>query len=112
MITEEEINKLAKALHDAQIAADAIKDVDDSGSCNMDQVTIVLEKWRASDVSKVCAITGISIGDKIGSSMWRMDRFINFRTHGQASRNYTQVQAAYKVLLDAGFNVNVFYRLD
>jgi|SRR5688500_10682094 len=103
---------LVNALKKAQEEADKFKDYPDGGTVNSDTVTITLKQWYESDVFIVSEQSGIKIGRKLGSSLWKNSRRVNFRTDGQGARNTKQMEVACKVLEEAGYDATMFYRMD
>ena len=112
MKQREEIEKLATALTEANKAAKALENYPDGGTCCMDSPTITLDGWRRSDIDKACAIAGVSIEDKMGSSWWKNSRFVRTFENGMASRRMRQAEVAVEVLRKHGFSAAVFYMMD
>lgn len=106
------ISKLVAVLKKAQQAADQFKDHQDEGSANLDSVTITLKHWTEDSVNTVSNQSGIRIGRKLGSSMWRNSRFVHFDTHGARARNTFACEAACKVLQEEGYEASVYYKMD
>lgn len=111
MVTDNQIQDLANALRYADEMARAVK-VKDEGSCNMDAPTIALLGWPISAIRKASEISGVRIGDKIQSKLWRNDRWLYTKQSGAAYLNTAMAEAAVKALRERGYQASVFYRLD
>lgn len=106
------INRLVSALQAANRAAELFKDHPDGGTINSDRVTIELKSWRSGDISIASEMSGVKIGGKMGSSLWRNARVVHFTTHGQASRNTKQCEKACEILTERGFIAFMFYQMN
>lgn len=112
ILKKDKITPLVSALKQAQEAADQFKDTYDGGSANLDSVTIKLKHWTEDSIVEVSKRSGISISRKMGSSLWKNDRWISFETHGVRACNTVACEAACKVLEEKGYDVSVFYKMD
>lgn len=109
------ISALASALiaaNQAGHAAAAGKD-DMLGSCNLDSVKIKIRGFNQADQDAVMAACGIRI-DSYASSSWPFKgyRHIGFSFPGQAHMREVAVQAAYKSLQEAGYDVAHYQAMD
>jgi len=108
----QKIEQYAAAIKAAQLAANAVDKSEDGGTCNTDTVVIDFSGWRYNAINKVAQLSGISIGDKLSSWMWKGCCFIHFNTKGQGNNNTRMVEAANKKLKEFGIPSSIYYQMD
>lgn len=110
--TSDKIQIYADAIKAAQIAANEANQPEDGGTCNMDSVVIDFTGWRDTAIQQVAALSGISIGDKLSSWMWKGSCFINFNVNGQGNNRSRMVEAAHRKLKELEIPASVYYQMD
>ena len=106
------IEKYASGIKEAQIAAINAKGSEDGGTCNMDSVVIDFTGWRSNAIQQVAQLSGVSIGDKLSSSMWKGCCFINIYIEGQGNSSSRMVEAATRRLKELEIPAMTYYQMD
>lgn len=108
-----DIQKWVDALKAAnQAAIAAAENKEDGGTCNLDTVIIDFTGWRKPDIAMLKQKSGIDIGDKMESGIFKGYRFVWTAHEGQANLRTRMVVAAYNVLHEAGLPATVWYQMD
>lgn len=107
-------NQFKEAIIKANKAAiEASKPEDDGGTCNLDSVVIDFTGWRSTAIEQLASETGIYIGTKLSSRMWKGCCFIHFAMDGMGNNRTRMVEAAYKSLKESGIEeARMYYQMD
>lgn len=99
---------LTEALKAAKEVAQALKDTEDSGTCNFDQP--ILYGVREAILKEAAEAAGV---DYYKTKRYgRVCYLLGSIMEGQANRRTRMAEAAYKTLKAAGFEVSMYYAID
>ena len=102
--------KLQTDIMAARAAATVADPIDDGGTCNLDDIFLILPHANEAKMRKIADATG----SYLRKSKWlgTTGYFVSVPANGQANRRAVMVEAGYKKLRELGWNVHHYMQMD
>lgn len=84
----------------------------DGGSCNFDSPVLKIAGFSKQDLQEVSKASGVEIGDKLSSRMWKGYAFVQVPLYGQAMNRTRMAEAAQDELEKWGLESAMYYQMD
>lgn len=110
---EQKIQQWAAILKAANEAATKVSNPkEDGGTCNFDTPVIDFAGWKEKNIMRLQEVSGISIGDKLTSRMWKGCRLIYTNLDGQGMNRTRMAEAAADHMKAEGLPAMMYYQMD
>lgn len=105
--TKENFDKLRAELTGLNEFLKTLTDIEDKGSCNLDNAIIDLTGWPTFKVKLIPYVSG-----KISSGMWKGYVFLRVPCNGVANNRSHRMELVKEYLQSKGIECSMYYQLD